>query len=350
MGNKGYKKKTRNYKTVDPRHAFEPQARQLEELDFKPTKPYEVDPDAKKPYFPLWAVSWGWNSGGRAGNSTAVELRTPGHVQKSVKQRYIACATGKHHSLLVTDRGRVFSFGEGRCKQLGMGNPITNEPVKGGFSQAFPVQVNPSGELRYGHDIKVVEVAAGNSFSVAREADVEEAMELSTGLRYLIEQLKKLRDLYPECTSLQKAWAAATHERSMIARVSRGTVTVWGQGKRGQLGLGRNVTQLAFPRPIPRLNRTRIVKITAGENHVLALEANAELYSWGVGSGGRLGHMDYDDRQYPTKVEFFETYYIEDMAAGDRHSAVLTTSRKGERADQEWRVACFGRGAHGRID
>ena len=59
--------------------------------------------------------------------------------------------------------------------------------------------------------------------------------------------------------------------------------------------------------------------------------------------------MDYDDRQYPTKVEFFETYYVEAVAAGDRHSAVLTTSRRGNREAQVKRVACFGRGAHGRL-
>jgi len=343
------KKKKRKFQKPPAKYLWEPQATQLTLEKVKGYHEYEEEcyKDEKLP--PLNAVAWGWNANQRSGNATAVELREPNPVQKSGKRRYISSATGKHHSLLVSDDGLVFSFGDGRKAQLGLGNPVTSMPQKGGIMQAFPRQINPSGELRYGKDIRIVQVGAGGTFSLAREPDLVEGIELSNGLQYLIKRLKELRNIYPECVTLQKAWAAATHERSMIGRVCRGTLVMWGEGKRGQLGMGRHVTQLAYPRPIPRLNRTRIQKVAVGENHVLAITSDAELFSWGVGSGGRLGHGTYDDKCYPTKVEFFETYYVEDIAAGDRHSAVLTTSRKGVREEQTKRLCCFGRGAHGRL-
>ena len=116
---------------------------------------------------PIYAIAWGWNSGGRAGNVTEVNITIPRQVQRSISENYISVAAGKHHSLVVNDKGVVFSFGEGRKGQLGYGNPFTEEIIgKGGQTQSYPRQVTPSGIYKYGRDIKITQVACGSHFSV----------------------------------------------------------------------------------------------------------------------------------------------------------------------------------------
>lgn len=68
----------------------------------------------------LHAAAWGWNANHRCGHLTATELDEPHHVQRSKKRNYIAAAAGKHHSLLISDRGVVYTFGDGRKGQLGV--------------------------------------------------------------------------------------------------------------------------------------------------------------------------------------------------------------------------------------
>ncbi|KAJ1388258.1 regulator of chromosome condensation 1/beta-lactamase-inhibitor protein II, partial [Ochromonadaceae sp. CCMP2298] len=92
-----------------------------------------------------------------------------------------------------------------------------------------------------------------------------------------------------------------------------------------------------------------VTSIAAGARHVLAVDSRGRLHSWGCGKGGRLGHGDFEDRAVPVVVAFFGTLLIEQCAAGDAHSAVITIARGGNRALQVRRISCFGRGAHGRL-
>ena len=127
-----------------------------------------------------------------------------------------------------------------------------------------------------------------------------------------------------------------------------GLLCAWGTGHLGELGIGP-VDLVPYPLVIPRMADRKIVQVAAGANHVLAIDSEANLFSWGCGGGGRLGHGDFEDRYYPTIVDHFKLFYVEHCAAGDAHSAVLTTSRKTQRDIQLRRVVTFGRNGHGRL-
>jgi len=302
---------------------------------------------------PLYAVCWGWNAAGRAGNATAVELRLPRMVHKSTQRKYIACAAGSQHSLLVSDRGIVYSFGDGRKGQLGYGNDFMHQPgvkrPKGGIVQSFPRQVNPSGSIQFGHDLKIAQVGCGRGFSIAREMTHHEGVAMVQGLAESEASLDYLRKVYFDSDVVQFAWANVRQERCQVNRVSQGNVTSWGTGKWGELGFGAHTLFSPRPQVIPKFRHINIVQIATGRHHVLAVSNVGNLYSWGSGRSGKLGHSDYEDRQAPEFVQFFEKFFVEFIAAGDAHSAVLTTNRKGIRETQLKRVATFGRGAHGRL-
>jgi alpha-tubulin suppressor-like RCC1 family protein len=299
---------------------------------------------------PIYPTAWGWNSEGRAGNITAAEVREPRYTQHSAGHRYIACASGYRHSLLVSDDGSIYSFGDGRKGQLGYGNPFFDKPPKGGTVQVFPRLVNPSGCCKYNRDIKVTEVACGESFSIAREGSQEDGVDLCPGLRALEEALKKIKRTFPECHTVQYAWAQARQERAILSRSFEGKLIAWGTGKFGELGMGKYHKVTTYPQIVPRLEFISIVKVAAGANHVLAISSDGMLYSWGKGKSGRLGHKDNKDQYYPKVVQYFLFYKVESCSAGDAHSAVIMTKRKANRDGSHSRMmATFGRGAHGRL-
>nr|CAD1819673.1 unnamed protein product [Ananas comosus var. bracteatus] len=67
----------------------------------------------------------------------------------------------------------------------------------------------------------------------------------------------------------------------------------WGSGTNYQLGTGNAHIQ-KLPCKIDALQGTYIKIIAASKFHSVAVTSNGELYTWGFGRGGRLGHPDFD--------------------------------------------------------
>lgn len=195
----------------------------------------------------IFAAAWGWNSQERAGNLTKDEIHIPRQIQHSKLQDYIHSAVGTQHTLLVSQEGNVFSLGDGRKGQLGYGNLFTGEPVKGGIMQAFPRHITPSGNLKFGRDIQVAQVAAGGTFSIAREASPAEGTRVVQRFLPLETAMQRLVDCYPDSGAVRRAWSYIRQERFIINRRAEGVVIAWGTGKYGELGLEENNMYTPYP-------------------------------------------------------------------------------------------------------
>ncbi|KAL8510662.1 hypothetical protein ACS0TY_017471 [Phlomoides rotata] len=68
-----------------------------------------------------------------------------------------------------------------------------------------------------------------------------------------------------------------------------GTLWVWGKSKRGQLGLGNDITEAVLPARVESLLEQEIVKVSLGWGHTLALTKDGSLFGWGYYADGRLG-------------------------------------------------------------
>lgn len=71
----------------------------------------------------------------------------------------------------------------------------------------------------------------------------------------------------------------------------------WGSGANYQLGTGNAHIQ-KLPCKVDSLNGSFIKLISAAKFHSVALTARGEVYTWGFGRGGRLGHPDFDIHRY----------------------------------------------------
>jgi len=56
------------------------------------------------------------------------------------------------------------------------------------------------------------------------------------------------------------------------------------------------------PTLVPSMQDMRIVSVAASDWHCLALSSEGEVYSWGDGDGGSLGHADGGERTVPSRV------------------------------------------------
>lgn len=88
-----------------------------------------------------------------------------------------------------------------------------------------------------------------------------------------------------------------------LAITVHGQVYAWGLNESGQLGLGPEAPP-AVRRPVLNSYLQNIVKLSAGNEHSLAITKSGDLYIWG--GGGLTGLGDNEQRNVPTKMEFFQ--------------------------------------------
>lgn len=81
----------------------------------------------------------------------------------------------------------------------------------------------------------------------------------------------------------------------------------WGEGDDGKLGHGNRMS-LEKPRLIESLKSKRVRDIACGSSHSAAITSSGELYTWGLGEYGRLGHGDSVTQLKPKLVCFVLQY------------------------------------------
>ena len=86
----------------------------------------------------------------------------------------------------------------------------------------------------------------------------------------------------------------------------------WGSTADGMIGCAgvsststKRVGRLSVERPtlVESLLGRTIVQVAAGQRHVLALDTAGQVYAWGFGGYGRLGHKDSRDRPMPEVIK-----------------------------------------------
>ncbi|KAG7580547.1 Regulator of chromosome condensation RCC1 [Arabidopsis suecica] len=71
----------------------------------------------------------------------------------------------------------------------------------------------------------------------------------------------------------------------------------WGNGANYQLGTGNQHVQ-KVPGRVDSLHGCFIKLVSAAKFHSVAISSHGEVYTWGFGRGGRLGHPEFDIHRY----------------------------------------------------
>ncbi|XP_053573686.1 RCC1 domain-containing protein 1 [Bombina bombina] len=213
-----------------------------------------------------------WKMDTCAGHNVAFPLVANGHIIPQApffRQLPTKCSAhklvlGNEHVVLITTEGTLLTWGAGRHGQLGHGDL---EDVQD------PRIVDAL------HGVVMVDAAAGGWHSVG----------LSEG----------------------------------------GDIYCWGWNESGQLGLPSKalaqekanteeaptgadpaeasefITIQAFPALIDLPHESEVIKISCGSRHTAAVTGSGDLYTWGWGKYGQLGHGNTMSLDHPQRVEYF---------------------------------------------
>ena len=102
----------------------------------------------------------------------------------------------------------------------------------------------------------------------------------------------------------------------LVKLTSDGKVHCSGKAYFGVAGLGGSASS-EKTRPLPNLINHKIVQITCGEFHSMALSASGDLYAWGMGFEGQLGlNSQYKVASSPRYLNFFYKKPVKFVACG----------------------------------
>jgi alpha-tubulin suppressor-like RCC1 family protein len=111
---------------------------------------------------------------------------------------------------------------------------------------------------------------------------------------------------------------------------SSGRVLSFGTGQYGALGHGysggKQLPDILRPHYIEALAGTRIVCVSAGEIHSAAVSLDGDVYTWGDGFCGQLGHAEKKPEVLPVQVECggLDDECVSHVSCGARHTLAVT--------------------------
>lgn len=120
-----------------------------------------------------------------------------------------------------------------------------------------------------------------------------------------------------------------------------GTIYGWGHNHRGQLG-GVEGAKVKQPTACEALSSLRPVQLVGGEQTLFAVTADGKVYATGYGAGGRLGIGGTDSVLVPTLLESIQHVFVKKVAvnSGGKHCLALS-------ADND--VYSWGEGDDGKL-
>ena len=104
---------------------------------------------------------------------------------------------------------------------------------------------------------------------------------------------------------------------------SNGTLWTWGYNVYGELGLGDS--SIVRSAPVKVGNLSVWTKITAANFVSVAIQSNGTLWSWGLNNGGQLGLSDLTDRSSPVQVGT-QSNWTQIAGAGGSHILALQSN------------------------
>ncbi|KAI3763498.1 hypothetical protein L2E82_13400 [Cichorium intybus] len=273
----------------------------------------------------------------RCGGSWKLVLRFLLAGETCSRREKSQAIAGPGHSIAVTSKGSVFTFGSNNSGQLGHGS--TEE-------ESHPRIIRSLQGIRIIH----AAAGAGRTMLISDSGQVYAFGKDSFGeAEYGVQGSKQvnapklvesLKDIFVVQAAIGNFFTAVLSREGRVYTFSWGNET--------KLGHQTEPTDLE-PHPLlGPLENIPVVQIAAGYCYLLALACQPtgmSVYSVGCGLGGKLGHGTKNDEKQPRLIEQFQTLNLQPMvvAAGAWHAAVVGTD--GRVCTWGWgRYGCLGHG------
>ncbi|CAL9145512.1 unnamed protein product [Musa hybrid cultivar] len=284
----------------------------------------------------LYTWGDGAHNAGLLGHGTNVSHWMPKRVSgplEGLQVSYVSC--GVWHTAIVTTAGQLFTFGDGTFGVLGHGNRET---------VLYPREVESLAGLKtiavscgVWHTAAVVEVMVTQS-----SASSGKLFTWGDGDKYRLGHGDKVARLKPTCVPSLIDYnfhrLACGHSLT-IGLTTSGQVFTMGSNVYGQLGNPRSDGKL--PCMVEdKLAGEPVGEVACGSYHIAVLTTRGEVYTWGKGANGRLGHGDFEDRKTPTLVEALKDRPVKQISCGSNFTAAICQHKWISGAEQSQCSAC----------
>ena len=222
----------------------------------------------------------------------------------------MAVATGTYHALALMKSGEVYGWGSNENGQLG----------------GWDIHNKTRPQLIVDIPDKVVGLAAGAYHSLALTArnkvygfgrNIEG--QLGVGTAQEIKRPRLIKGIHDKVVSL------AAGDYHSLALTEGGDIYSWGENVHGQLGDG-STNHSEFPQLIKGIPG-KVIGITAGSHHSLAVLENGMVFGFGENTFGQLGDETKTDKTHPQLIESIPAKVV-GIAAGAIHTVALLQSGK----------------------
>jgi alpha-tubulin suppressor-like RCC1 family protein len=285
----------------------------------------------------LYTWGDGTHNVGLLGHGTDVGHWIPRRISgalEGLQIAYVSCGTW--HTALITSMGQLFTFGDGSFGVLGHGD------VKG---ISYPREVESLSGL------KTIAVACGvwHTAAIVEVIVTQSSATVSAGKLFTWGDGDKSRlghgdkdaRLKPTCVASlidYDFYRVACGHSLTVGLTTSGKVWSMGNSVYGQLG---NPNSDGRPCLVEdKIASEHVLQVACGSYHVAVLTSRSEVFTWGKGANGRLGHGDIEDRKVPTQVEALRDRAVRHIACGANFTSAICLHKWVSGADQSQCSSC----------
>ena len=251
---------------------------------------------------------------------------------------------GSEHVLMLKTDGSLWARGHGRYGELGLGAKVMKHdeflPVnalKHKHVTVVDCGAHHSAAVTSSGDLYLWGRGFEGQTGHASPALSDEVNKATTG----VQLLPKLVAVFVR----RPVTSVACGENFTVALTRAGEVWSWGEGQTGQLGYGRVTKQLVPKCVLNKCPRTGapFADVSCGWSHTLARTSDGDVFAWGFNAYGQLGLGHVQSVHYPTLVtlgpDSKAQFQVDRALAAHNYSAAIV---KGD-------LYTWGCGGHGRL-
>lgn len=296
--------------------------------------------------------TFGSNEFGQLGLGHNENVLKPSCVKVLKPDKVLAVACGKTHTVVGMISGRLWAFGNNAEGQLGIGreHETVNKPFEVQIDLEDPMIAIASGSshtLALGQSGTVYVWGSNKEGQLGLGAEGEESLFVPTPLLAFIASVGPVKAI--SCGYYHSALVTmpfsdqrdVTEPEPSGGNPGGGSLYTFGEADGGKLGLGKNVTSEADVPTRVDIPDESIVDVSCGGDHTLALTSNGEVFSFGTSSNGQLGlGTRILETPQPQKIKGGGSHRIVRISCGENHTALVT---------EDGKLLTFGDGRHGKL-
>uniref|UniRef100_A0A8C8R4M6 HECT-type E3 ubiquitin transferase n=1 Tax=Pelusios castaneus TaxID=367368 RepID=A0A8C8R4M6_9SAUR len=236
--------------------------------------------------------AWGLATDGQLGLPGTEEcIRVPRNIKSLSDIQIIQVACGYCHSLALSKGSEVYSWGQNKYGQLGIGYEFKKQTSPHLIKSLLGI---PFAQIAAGGAHSFALTLSGAIFGWGRNKFGQLGLNDETD-RYVPNLLKSLRS--------QKIIHICCGEDHTAALTKEGGVFTFGAGGYGQLGHNSTSHEIN-PRKVFELMGSIVTQIACGRQHTSAfVPSSGRIYSFGLGGNGQLGTGSTSNRKSPFTVK-----------------------------------------------